>query len=202
MDKGLAQGGDERERTATEKYGRLDVASVGQRHYSLHGDSVKDGGGDIFPACIPGYQVLNVRLAEHAAACCYGIYLCGIQCQTVQFAGLNAQQYGHLVDESTCPPCTVAVHAEVCGFSMVEEYHFGVFPSYVDHGAHRRIFLLYGLDSGYHFLNEWQSVSFRESHSYGACNGHGRMFISSLFLQLFQQCYQGFLSLCMMSFVS
>ena len=106
---------------------------MGQCHYRLHRHGVEDGGGDVLAPDVPGHQVLDVGLAEDAASRGNGIDLrapCG---QAVQVGHVHAQDDGHLVDERAGASRTIAVHAQVFGLAVLEEYHLGVFAPDVYH---------------------------------------------------------------------
>ena len=152
--KGAAQGRNKRQRAAAQQYGCMDVAAVGQRHHGLYRHGMEDGGGNVCLADVLGNEVLDVGLAEYAAARGNGVGMFGLEGQFVKSRHVYIQYDGHLVDKGPRAAGTVAVHAQSRGFGIFKEYDFGVLAADVNHGAHLRVVVLYGLGGGHYFLDE------------------------------------------------
>ena len=165
LGEGFAQCGDKGKRTAAEQDRSFDVAAMCQRHNRLHGNGMEDGSRNVFPAHVFGYQVLNVRFAEHSATGSNRVYLCRIQCERVQLFDVCSQDNRHLVYERSRTSRAVPVHAEVGRLGILEKHDFGIFPAYVYHGADAGIALLYRFSGGNHFLNERKSQLFGNTHT-------------------------------------
>lgn len=176
VDKGPAQGGEERERPAAEEDGRRYVAAVGQRDDGLHRYGVEHRSGNVLAAGILRQQVLNIRLAEHATPRSDGVYVLRPEGQFVELVRLHAQQDGHLVDEGPRTAGAVAVHAHVGGLSVAEEDHLRVLAPYVDHRLGPGAGAAHVVRGGHHLLHEVQAASLGNTHADRArqVQAHGR----------------------------
>ena len=174
----LAQGGDERQRSAAEQYGGSDVASMGERDHGLHGHGMKDRGGNVLLGHVLGYQVLYVRLAEYAAAGSDGINPAGVLRQLIHVFHIHAKDNRHLVYECACPSGTVPIHAEVFRFRIFKEYHFGVLSANVYHGAYLRIIRLHRLGGCHNFLDKRDACQFGKAHAHRARHFHAGLDIA------------------------
>ena len=165
----FAQGRQEGERASAEQQRRCDVASVCQGHDDLHGNGVEDGGSDVLLAGVLGNEVLDVCLAEHATTRRDGVDVCGVQRQGPQFVGSHVQQDSHLVDESSRTSGTVAVHAQVGGFALVEEDDLGIFTADVNQCRHFPMVAGDVVGRGDHLLYEGEAAPFGNTHPDRAC---------------------------------
>ena len=162
----LAQRGDERQRTAAHQHRGGNLATVSQRDDRLHGHGVKYGSGNVGPAYVLGYEVLDVSLAENAAARRYGVNVFGTRGQAVKLVNAHTKQHGHLVDERSRAAGAVAVHAQVGGAPFAEEHHLGVLAADVDKRRRFGIIFLDGLCGGHHLLDKRQPALLGEAHAH------------------------------------
>ena len=131
----LSQFGQEGERTAAEEDGSLHIDSARKGAEHLQTDGVEDREGDIGLANVAGQQVLNVSFGKDTAARCNRVDVLSLLCEGVELAGLDVQQTGGLVNESTCAASAVSIHADVGHSVSVEENHLAVLAADVDEGA-------------------------------------------------------------------
>ena len=200
--KSLAQGAKERQRAAAEKEGRRDVAAVGQRDHRLHGHGVEDGGGNVGAPRVFGDEVLDVGLAEDAAARGDGIDVAGAAGQLVQLPDGHAQQHGHLVDKGARAARAVAVHAQIGGLAVAEKDHFGVLAADVDERGHRAVAAADIVGGGHDFLNERQAARFGNAHAHRAGDVGHNAHVAHGSAGLGQQCRQRFAHLGVVAFVA
>ena len=152
--KSFAQSRYEGKRTAAEEQRSRDVLSMRKCDDGLHGHGVKDAGSNVGAVHILGQQILDVGLAEYAAARGDGIDAMSLQGQLIEFVNRYVQQDGHLVDERTGTSGAVAVHAKVGALAFTKEDHLGIFSANVNHGGDGRIIVFHIASGTHHFLQE------------------------------------------------
>ena len=156
---------------------------MGQRHYSLDGHCVENRSGDIFPADIPGNEILDVRLAEHPAPRGHRIYPSCLECQVTEHIHRDIEDNGHLVNESPGATGAVAVHPEISRIARTEEDHLGILPADVYHRGYTGIVLPDGIRRRHDFLDKRQPRLLRHPHSDRAREAHRHFRITCFLLQ-------------------
>ena len=174
---------------------------MGQRHDGLDGHRMEYGGRYVLAVDILGYQILNVRLAEHAAAGSYGIHLRGTQRKLVQLPDADTQDDGHLVNKRAGTPRTVSVHAQIRRFALVEEHDFGILAADVYHGTDAGIVFADGFGGSHDFLDKGEFLLFRNAHAHGTRYLDTSIDIAKLSDNLFQDAAHDLLGSCIMSFI-
>ena len=91
----------------------------------------------------------------------------GLFRQPVQLFDGNPQEHGHLVQEGSGAPGTVAVHPQVTAAVFFDIHDFGVFPANVDQGGYVWIFGFDEFGSGDYFLFKGNLELFRHPHAHG-----------------------------------
>ena len=136
--------------------------------HHLHRNGMKHRSGNVLFAYRTGNKVLDVGLAEYATTGRNRIDMFGFGCQRIQFACLDAQQRGCLVDKRTCSSCAVAVHAHLRHTTFFKEDHLAVLAADVHQTTHIRIELFHHFRRSNHLLVKTDAKPLRTTHSHRA----------------------------------
>ena len=165
IDKSLAQSGNIGQRSSAEEQGTLDLAAMSQRHDCLNGNSTEDGSGNVLTRNILGNEVLYIGLTENTATRSNRINLFGLQGKLIELVHRTTQDNGHLVDKCTGTTGTLTIHAKIASLPVVEEDHFRILATDVNHRLDIRIFHLNAFGGCDDLLHKRQTDSFCYTHT-------------------------------------